>query len=91
MTGKLNICSMNTQGLGDTSKMRDVLNYIKSKKFNIYCLQDTHFIPKNEKFIRGVWGYECFFSHYTSNSRGVAIFINNNFDFKLESCDKDTA
>ena len=29
-----------------------------------------------------MWGYECFFSSFSSNSRGVAILINNNFEFK---------
>ena len=31
------------------------------------------------------WGYKAFFSSHTSNSRGVAILFNNNFEFKLET------
>ena len=31
------------------------------------------------------WGYKAYFSSHTSNSRGVAILFNNNFEFKLET------
>ena len=34
-------------------------------------------------------GYECYFSSFTSNSRGVAILINNNFEFKAFREKKD--
>ena len=27
-------------------------------------------------------GFDCFFSSFRSNSRGVAILVNNNFEFK---------
>ena len=38
-----------------------------------------------------MWGYQCYFSSFTSNSSGVAILFNNNFDFKVhkEKGDKD--
>ena len=51
------------------------------KKYSIYFLQDTHFTKKEENYICSQWGFECFFSSHTSQSRGVAIFFNNNFDF----------
>jgi len=35
------------------------------------------------------WGYECYFNNYSSQSRGVAIPINNNFDFKYINSEKD--
>ena len=43
---------MNCQGLGGLSKRKDVFNYLKQKKYSIYCLQDTHFTHKEEKYIR---------------------------------------
>ena len=50
---------------------------------NIICLQDTHISPKLESFIKAEWGYDAYFSSYTSNSRGVMILINNNFEQKV--------
>lgn len=40
-------------------------------------------------YIRAQWGYECYFNNYNSQSRGMAILINNNFDFKFNNCDTD--
>lgn len=76
------IISVNCQGLGDIAKRKDVFNYLRALECNIYCLQDTHFSHDTEDEIRNLWGYQCFFSSYSTNSRGIAILINNNFDFK---------
>ena len=79
---KISICSLNCQGLGNSKKRRDVLNHLRDKKFSILCVQDTHFLKQNENFIRNEWGYEAYFSSFTSQSRGVAIFLQNTFEFK---------
>lgn len=76
------IISVNCQGLGDIAKRKDVFSYLRALKHNIYCLQDTHFSCDIENEVRNMWGYQCFFSSYSTNSRGVAILVNNNFDFK---------
>ena len=83
MDSKLSILSANCQGLRDINKRKDVFNYFKSKNHNIYCLQDTHFTQEIHKEVRSMWGYECHFSSVRSNSRGTAILINNNFEYKL--------
>ena len=79
----LKVLSCNCQGLGDYRKRRDVFQYLKQKKFSVYFLQDTHFEKKIEKQIRAEWGYDCYFSSYNSQSRGVGIMFNNIFDFKV--------
>jgi exonuclease III len=89
MTEVLSLASMNVQGLGDKLKRKDVLNYLKSKKLNIYFIQDTHFTDKEINLIRSQWGFECYFSNFSSQARGVAILINNNFEFKFISMNKD--
>ena len=40
---KITFISMNCNGLNDSAKRRDVLNFLKSKRFSIYFLQETHF------------------------------------------------
>ena len=62
---------------------------MKKKQYGIYCIQDTHFTEKEEKFIRAQWGYECILNCYSSQSRGTAIFFNNNFEFKVKATKKD--
>ena len=51
----LQILSVNCQGLGDPLKRKDVFNYLKSKNYNMYCLQDTHFTYEIEKTVRSEW------------------------------------
>ena len=86
---RISICSLNCQGLGDPKKRRDVLDHLRSKNYSILCLQDTHFTKQNENIIRAEWGYKVLFNSYTSQSRGVAIFIKNNFDFTLHNSYSD--
>ena len=66
------------------------IQYLRQKKYSVYFLQDTHFSSKIEQQIRAEWGYECIFSSNNSRSRGVAILLNNNFDFKIEKTIKDS-
>ena len=65
------IITLNCQGMGTPEKRRDVFNDLKCKQFNIYCLQDTHFIDGIEPYVQSQWGYKCLFNSLTSNVWGV--------------------
>ena len=80
---KISICSVNCQGLGNPSKRREVFNYLRNKSYSLLCLQDTHFTKNMENIIRAEWGYKAVFSSFSSQSRGVAILFNNNFEFSI--------
>ena len=84
MDSSVSIVSVNCQGLNNKQKRRDTFHYLKSKKHSIYFLQDTHFEDKMERYILSERGYQGYFSNYASNSRGVAILFNNNFEFKVK-------
>lgn len=75
----LKILSANCQGLGGINKRRDVLNDLKRKKFDVFCLQDTHFTFQRQQNVKTIWRGKCFFSSFSSKSRGVAILFNENF------------
>ena len=77
MQGNIRIISMNCRGLGDSRKRQDIFSYLKSKHYEICCIQDTHFVPNIENEIRREWGGKCFLSCNTSNSRGVAILFKD--------------
>ena len=53
--------SMNCHGLANDKKREDVLLYLKSKSYDVCCIQDTHFTPEIETEIGRKWGGECFF------------------------------
>ena len=44
-----------------------------------------------ENNIQSEWGYEVYFNSFTSQSRGIAIFLNNNFDYKVHNKLDDTS
>ena len=46
-------------------------------------LQDTHWSPELNNYIASEWGFRAFFSYYKTNSRGVAILLNNTFEFEI--------
>ena len=48
MNDKITFISMNCNGLNDPAKRRDVLNFLKSKRFSIYFYR-RHISPKKEE------------------------------------------
>ena len=87
---KVKVLSANCQGLQDSKKCLDVLNYFKESNAGIICLQDTHWKKSDESKIRQIWNGDCVFSSYSSNSRGVCILFKNNFEYQITSEFKDT-
>ena len=79
------VLSANCQGLQNLQKRRDILLYFKEMRANIVCLQDTHWVEKDLSKVRELWGHECFISGSKTNSRGVAILLKNNFEYKVNS------
>ena len=67
------IQSLNCQGLGYLNKRKDVFNHLHNKKYNIVCLQDTHFTTSQENNIESLWGCRCYTNSFVTNSKGVAI------------------
>lgn len=89
MADKVTFVSVNLRGAQLAEKRKDVLNFLKQKRYSIYFLQDTHFTKREEAYIRAQWGFECFFSSYSSEARGVSIMLNNNFEYKLHAQEAD--
>ena len=75
---QLTIMSMNCRGLADTKKRRDVMHFIRSKRFSIVFLQDTHLTDKSTVYFENLWHGKSYHSCYSSRSRGTSILINNN-------------
>jgi len=79
----LHICSINTNGLQQPEKRQRLIEWSKQQQCNILLMQETHFSQNIEnKLIQDFEG-SLYQSNGTSNSRGVAIWIKKNVDFKL--------
>ena len=77
------ICSFNVKGVGDLKKRRQIFKWIRDNGIAIALLQETHSTKNTEHIWKSEWGFEAFFSGNISNSCGVAILINNNFQSKI--------
>ena len=87
----ISVSSANVRGLGlhSTFKATDVLNYYKDRKFDIVCLQDTHWTKKDETKIKNIWGGNCLINGKKTNARGVAILFSNNFEYEIKNTEMD--
>lgn len=86
----LTISSLNCNGLGDHKKRKDLFQFLRQEcPSNIYCLQETHLKASAENYIRASWGYDVWLAGSDTNRNGVAIFFNNNFEYKLHKVIKD--
>ena len=87
---KVKIISMNCQGLRNMTKRKDVINYLKLTCADIICLQDTHLVGNDISLTRTLWKGEIYQSGISTNLRGVAILINNTFEYHIIETKTDT-
>ena len=83
--------SLNVNGIGDNQKRRDVFNFLRECKLDIYFLQETHLKEQIENYIRASWGYELWLAGNDTNKNGVAILFRSTFEYKLHNVKKDPA
>jgi len=79
----LKIASLNVRGIGNNTKRREVFNWLRSKNFSIYMLQEAHCSENTRDIWTSEWGYKTLFSCCSSNKAGVGILFNNNFNLKI--------
>ena len=81
MVELVSIFSQNCRGLKHMQKRRDLFQYIRTRKYNIACLQDVHIDRDMLSYARSEWGYDLVLSakEGTTASKGIMVLINNNF------------
>ena len=82
----LKIVSLNVRGLNDRYKRMTLFKWLKDKKFDIICLQETFCVNNFVKTFDRDWQGSIY--HCTSNSthaRGVCIMFRKNINFKLKN------
>ena len=71
-----NIVSLNTRGLADKTKRKELLTWLELKNAKIVFLQESHSTLSSENDWKNQWTGNIFMSHGTSNSRGTCILIH---------------
>ena len=88
---KLKIMSNNIRGLSDYNKRRDLFHAFHKAKYDVILLQEVHSTKEIEKIYNTQWGSKIWFSHGSSQARGVAILFNKNLDYSIHNVILDTA
>ena len=86
----MKLCSLNARGLREVNKCKEIIKFLRTQKFDIICLQETHSIPSDEwQWSKQFGGYKCFFSHGDNFSKGVCTLIADKFKSNLIYADPD--
>lgn len=54
-----------------------MFHYFKTRKLDLILLQETHSSVEDEKKWKSEWGGKMWFCHGSSQSKGVAVLLNN--------------
>ena len=88
-TFNFRLSSLNVRGLADTFKRRSVFHWLRKFHSGICFLQETHCVVDKETIWKSEWGAPIYFSHGNHNSRGVAILMPNNLEYKVQEVISD--
>ena len=73
---KTQIISLNTRGLGNTQKRKQVFEWLKMNQYDIILFQEACYSTNLLTKWKEDWNGPCAFSGNSTNSEGVAILIN---------------
>jgi len=85
----LTLSTFNCRGIQDSFKRKKIFHHLRSIGSDIFFLQETHSTVADESFWKSQWGGHAWFNSYASNSRGVAILINNSISVDVKSIFRD--
>ena len=75
----IQFCSLNVNGLRGWKKQQAVLEYLKHKHKGVLMLQETHTDQESEKYWSEISEMNYFFSHGSTNAKGVAILLPKDY------------
>ena len=73
----LSIVTLNVNGLNDPIKRHRVSDWIKKQDPSIFCLQETHFTPKDTYSLKMKDWRTIYHSNGPQKKAGVAILISD--------------
>ena len=72
---KFKILAFNANSIGKNPKRRKVLLHLNKKNPDFILISDTRICKTIEQTVREEWGGKCLFNSFSSQARGVAIFL----------------
>ena len=87
---KINVISLNCDGLRSHNKKQNLCTEIKRLKPQIFMLIDTRFNEEHERIFKNLLPeYRIFSSLVTESARGVSILLSKNIDIEVLDSESD--
>ena len=85
----ISIITLNVNGLNAPTKRHRLAEWIQKQDPYIYCLQETHFWPKDTYRLKVRGRKNTFQANGKQNKAGVAILISDKIDLKIKNITRD--
>ena len=85
----LSVLTLNVNGLSVPIKRHRVTEWMRKQDPSIYCLQETHFRPKDTFRLKIMGWRNIYHANGQQKKAGVAILISDNLDFKIKTVSRD--
>ena len=86
----IKIESINCRGIRNREKRVDIFNKAREQHIHILCLQETHITMEDLNTIKDDWSVTFHISGKETNSDGVLIALDDNFEYKCHNTISDT-
>lgn len=78
--------TVNTRGLNNARKRRQVFRWLYIDKFQVIFLQEIYCSSEIEKLWSAEWGVKMFFCRGSKHSKGTVIMFNPSLDAEIIEC-----
>ena len=78
----ISIITLNVNGLNAPTKRHELAEWIQKQDPYIFCLQDTHFRPRDTYRLKVRGWKKIFHANGNQKKAGVAILISDKIDLK---------
>ena len=86
MPHSFSCATVNTRGLNNTQKRRQVFRWLYMNKFQVIVLQEAYSSSEIEKLWSAEWGGKMFFCHNSTHIKGTVIMFNLSLDVEIVEC-----
>ena len=85
----LSVIILNVNGLNAPTKRQTLAEWIHKQDPYIYCLQETHFKPRDTYRLKVKGWKKIFHANRDQKKAGVAILISDKIDFEIKAVKRD--
>ena len=85
----ISIITLNVNRLNAPTKRHRLAEWIQKQDPYIYCLQETHFRPRDTYTLKVRGWKKIFHANGNQKKSGVAMFISDKIDFKIKTIRRD--